>query len=529
MAIMYPDKPREFEPLSGEDIMFDCLEKKLSDDFFVFHSFSIVTVQDGTIYESETDFVIYNERLGVLCLEAKNGQVNCSGGYWRYGSGKIMSHDGPYRQAANNKWKLGKYMTEGLGLWDIYNRCKMVHAVWFPSVSRERFEGISLPAESDLNITLTSDSEEHLQEEIEKIFAYELPNQKINKLGAKDTEVLIDRVFAPSFNLISLPEMKHGHNEHVFKVMLKEQISLLNYLEEQQSAVINGMAGTGKTAMAIRKAFIHAEKGEKVLFLCYNVKLKEFLQDFYKNENIFYYTIDGLACKLCNTSTPNYSLLQKVLADMYGGDFPYKNVIIDEGQDFGEVDEKNIINLLRMNVLDDETQNGTFYLFYDRNQMVHGNAVPEYIKDADCKLTLYKNCRNTINIATTSLRLLGEKKNPQIMEGALVGDSPLIYMANGLESTVKVLNDVIDDLWKNDYSNIQILTCKTEDNSIISKESSTGVYLYKKNKIPFTTCRKFKGLEADAIILIDIDKSELISGKNMVYMLELLEQNINYT
>ena len=55
----------------------------------------------------------------------------------------------------------------------------------------------------------------------------------------------------------------------------KEQIALLNYLEEQDNAVINGLAGTGKTVMAVEKARRHAEKDESVLFLCYNFYLKD--------------------------------------------------------------------------------------------------------------------------------------------------------------------------------------------------------------------------------------------------------------
>ena len=56
--------------------------------------------------------------------------------------------------------------------------------------------------------------------------------------------------------------------------MLKEQVALLNYLEEQNCAIINGMAGTGKTVMALEKARRHSDNNEKVLFLCYNFYLK---------------------------------------------------------------------------------------------------------------------------------------------------------------------------------------------------------------------------------------------------------------
>ena len=75
MAIMVPEKPRQFAPASLEGLMFEALAQ-LSDDYYIFHSFRITDVNANVFHESETDFVIYNRTLGVLCLEAKAGQVH---------------------------------------------------------------------------------------------------------------------------------------------------------------------------------------------------------------------------------------------------------------------------------------------------------------------------------------------------------------------------------------------------------------------------------------------------------------------
>ena len=48
MAIMCPDTPKEFDKYSFEDLAFSALEK-LPDDYYVFHSFSIVNTSDGSI------------------------------------------------------------------------------------------------------------------------------------------------------------------------------------------------------------------------------------------------------------------------------------------------------------------------------------------------------------------------------------------------------------------------------------------------------------------------------------------------
>lgn len=206
-----------------------------------------------------------------------------------------------------------------------------------------------------------------------------------------------------------------------------------------------------------KKAEMHANDGEKVLFLCYNVMLKNHLQEMYANDNIDYYTIDGLACKLCNTSSPDYDMLKEILTDMYlEKTFPYKHIVIDEGQDFGKesMTESDIVELLKSNVIDEEEETGTFYLFYDKNQMIQFNQVPPYINDADCKLTLYRNCRNTENIAITSLRLLGNENRPKLHDASIVGDSPELYFAENMEESINTLNYIIDECWRNGYENI---------------------------------------------------------------------------
>ena len=520
MAIMHPEKPRDFDPNSREDMMFEAL-KKLPDDYMVFHSFSIVSVVDSMIHESETDFVVFHPKKGLLCIEAKAGMVRCEHGIWKYGSGIEMSHGGPYNQAAQNKWKLKKYI-EQVGLRGILERCKLMHAVWFPSVNKQHIERIAFPPEADKRLTLTMEAMDDIETEVSQIFDIQLPAEVETALSGNDVQMLVNKVLAPTFNLISLSDMKVAHNRQVFKVMLREQIALLNYLEEQNNAVINGMAGTGKTVLAVEKAKRHAEQGEDVLFLCYTAFLKDYLIENYSHDHIGFYTIDGLACKLCKTKEPDYGLFKSVLEEMYfDGSFPYQHIIIDEGQDFGQnkIEETEIIDLLKSNVLDDEEKAGTFYLFYDKNQMIQSEKAPDYIGEADCKLTLYRNCRNTENIALTSLRLLGSNRKPKLLDGALPGDSPELYITHSLEETKEIINQTIAENNEYGFDNIVVLTCRTEASSIISDLCNEGMYMGYKKPIRFTTCRKYKGLEADAIILVDMN-SELFGeqGEQLYYV-----------
>ncbi len=517
---MIPDIPRQFDVRSQEGLMFEELSN-LPDEYYVFHSFAIVTVKGTVIRESETDFVIFHPKKGLLCIEAKAGQVDYVDGYWKYGSGIKMSHDGPFNQAKSNKWKLKDYMLDH-GLQYEFEHCKLLHAVWFPDVPLSKFQGKQLPSEADLNIMLTADSFGQIEKCIEKIFALEVKVGVKTSLTEKEVKRILERVLAPSFSLISLQEVEIERTKNVFKRMLKEQVALLNYLEEQNNAIINGLAGTGKTVMAVEKARRHAEKGEDVLFLCYNSFLKEHLKETYKYPHVAYYTIDGLACKLCNTNSPDYLLLKEKLEEMFcDSSFPYQHVIIDEGQDFGKIEseEEEIIELLKANVIEDESKNGTFYMFYDKNQMIQARSVPKYIENADCKLTLYRNCRNTENIALTSLRLLGSGQTPKLFQDAVLGDLPEMGFCSTKEELVSALNSEIDRYIDSGYTNITILTCKTEESSIISSWCKDSKYTYRRGYVKFTTCRKFKGLESDVIIVVDIDKDTFDGqGEQLMYV-----------
>lgn len=515
MAKMIPAKPRSFSPDSLEGVMFDALEQKLPDTYYVFHSFKIVTKLENVIRESETDFVIFSPNNGILCLEAKAGHVKYSDGRWRYGSGIEMSHDGPYNQASINKYKLLNYIKSS-ACKDLASKCKLLHAVWFPSITSNELKKEVLPPESLFEITMTKEDVFDPLPSIERIFALEPTNNVKTTLSEKDAERLFRAVLCPSFDLLPSISFENELKKQIFHRMLSEQKCILNFLSEQKTAVIQGVAGTGKTLIAIEKARRHAEDGDKVLFLCYNKFLRDHISKSLSHDNIDCYTIDAFACRTCDTNEPNYPMLKTKLEDYYfNNNFPYMHVIIDEGQDFGQIniEENEIIELIESIIVDREDSNGTFYVFYDAMQFVQGAVIPAYLKNADCKMTLYKNCRNTENIATTSMKPIKEKK-PKLIDGCIEGAVPKIFFCNNINAQQNQINRIIAEFESNGIKDIVILTCKTEQSSVLTNYIYDGKY---KRKYTFTTCRKFKGLEADAIIVVDIDKNVLTTEASRIF------------
>lgn len=515
---MIPEKPIEIPIGSREDEMFLALSK-LSDEYYVFHSFVIVNTSDGRIHESETDFVIFHPQKGIICLEAKAGQIICDGGIWKYSSGITMKHGGPFKQADSNKWKLMK-LFERKGLIGLWNKCKVLHAVWFPSVDRAYINTIAMPADADKNLILTSESLENTEHDIEKLFSVQLENGLQTSLNTNEVDKIVKSILCPTFNLIPSVSSELSIKKRAFNRLLSEQANILDFLEEQPFAIISGVAGTGKTMIALEKSRRHSEDNEKVLFLCFNRKLCDFLRENYKYENVSFYTIDGFACSICGTQTADFDLLDSKLMELYVNEmFPYKHVIIDEGQDFGQerIEETNIIQTLEDIVLSDSVD-GSFYFFYDKNQLIQGFQLPKYITDSDCKLTLYKNCRNTKIVAETSIRPLGQESKPKKFKCIVDGGSSDLFVVNDIAATVECLNKAIRELHQNDIKDITILSCKTEAESIISDYLNGGKYIFNNKGIDFTTCRKFKGLESDAIILIDVNKDTFEDDCKLFYV-----------
>lgn len=112
-------------------------------------------------------------------------------------------------------------------------------------------------------------------------------------------------------------------------------------------------------------------------------------------------------------------------------------MIVDEGQDCAipHIEQSGIMDVLKDTVVAKKNKTGnasSFFMFYDAFQLVSLRAndtaeLPRVIRESDCKLTLYKNCRNTHSIANAAASgILGDGRHPEMATGALPGMKPEI-------------------------------------------------------------------------------------------------------
>lgn len=83
-------------------------------------------------------------------------------------------------------------------------------------------------------------------------------------------------------------------------------------------------------------------------------------------------------------------------------------------------------------------------------------------------------------------------------------------MSTDVEERARYVDAVIKQLKGNDNTEIVVLTCATMESTLFGRyitQKDEKSYFRTGIKVPVHTCRKFKGLEADAIILIDVDQN----------------------
>ena len=585
MANMIPKEPRECHFKSGEQNIFNDLNK-LPPEYTVIHSTKLfyydedektIRYERKKIYietEREIDFIVFHPEKGILCLEAKNFVPTYEKGEWKTPDGRIMKHDGPYRQAESVKDALINVFKVSCP--EI--KCKMTWGVWFYPMEERAFDDKGWPpTDAPKERTLTKESKNNIKEAIDKLFDievinYSAPSPLTEKQAEKVREFLI-----PRFEYVPTPSEKVDFNEQSLNKLLEEQKKVLWFLDEQKMAVIHGIGGTGKTMIAIARAKELAMAGQSVLFLCFNSPLAEYLNLHFAFEGITYSTIDSFVVNDLKTTINDPKRYEKAAVkyseEKNRKEFfkKFQHIVVDEGQDFSDIiKEKDnnyqeemgscyVIEALSNAVIE---QGGTFFFFYDKHQLIYSKDLTSFIDKADSKLSLYVNCRNTTWISLTTKAILNlsyynnsnrcidlkdkiaeEARKNELNKYKTRVDAPRgertnVYFASVLEENKIILNERIDkyinqlNLQPEDLQNNQrgttkeivILTGLTIEDTFISKDikkvkgKEKWYYTYNGYNIEFSTCRKFKGLEANVIILIDIDERFFNPPKNNSYI-----------
>lgn len=514
MAHLIPKRTKkDFHGSIGELELYKKF-KELSDEYYIFHS---IEWMDNSRHNNrktwgESDYVIFHPKRGIIVVEVKGGVVNydVQNGVFKQHDifnkkERILSSD-PMNQALRSMHKYKEELNKKTK--KINNLSyKWGSVVWFTGVASINQIINNLMTYSRGN-TLTKKDYENMEETLNKVFDfYKMPiNDNFTSIHKKE----ILNLFLPNFSIRPSLNDILIEEEEVIKRMTEEQMQVIDILEEEKFATIKGGAGTGKTLVALEKAKRYSDIGEKVLFIGYNKFLIEDLKIKYsKNlKNVEFITLNKLISNFKNIY-PNNSLID-ILKNFTKFDWNYKNIIIDEGQDFDYDYLKEFYNITQY--LD-----GSLYIFYDDNQLINrrikDNKWIDPINKSKLKLSI--NCRNTKNIAKVSYEsIFNNNENIKIkseIEGRVINYLKVENEQSRYNAIGKILTNLKEENIND--SDIVIISLKSEENSSMKLVNKIGSFEFSSdlfsNKILKTTSRKFKGLEAKVVIIIDLDQENI--------------------
>ena len=361
--------------------------RSLSDKYTVFYSLSWVGINDSRTI-GEADFVILHPDKGILVIEVKSGEIEYKNGEWIQTNtrSRVAKRIDPLGQARKSQFELLDRLYKA----DInFSHPMMCYCAWFPSV--EIPAGMPLPIEATKEILLDKRSLDNPEKAIDSCFAYWETKYRPVRLKQKQFQTIID-ILCPHFHVVPKLKTKLEEMEASYIQLTNQQAALLDFLAEQRTAVIHGLAGTGKTVLAVEKAKRLASQNESVLFLCYNNFLRDMLKNNNSIPNVTFHNAHSLAFEIMGSSdAPIEEVLtefEEFLEEVFDEEsWHYGNIIVDEGQDLDD----RLLNRLYELV---KKKNGCFYVFYDRNQYIMKNQLPQWIEAAECRLVLHKELRS---------------------------------------------------------------------------------------------------------------------------------------
>jgi len=332
----------------------------------------------------------------------------------------------------------------------------------------------------------------------------------------------IREALTSTFNLVPVLSRQLDEEEESLVRLTDEQIRLLDFLQSHDRCLVAGVAGSGKTLLALEQARRFAERKLKALFLCYNKSLAQWIGDSLQETAggfVDVYHFHSLCSRLCKSAGVPFDPPRNGAEKFYRKEAPgllleaidavgpkYDAVIVDEGQDFDPE------WWLPIELLCHDEEKAPFFMFYDPAQKLFVDRME--LPDLGNPYSLRINCRNTRSIAKTcaSIRGIDIKVHRAAPEGADVE----MYVCVSAEEQKRECERLVKKFRKGGLKceRIVIQSPFRLDNagsSFSSLERIGGFPIVADIRkwrdghgILFTTIRSFKGLEADAVVMVDL-------------------------
>jgi len=534
MAQLIPDFIHSDAPPGEKQIFSTLRNSRRINDWVVLHSFNLPHHQKQIA--GEIDFLILVPGKGILILEVKSHQtVRRQRGLWYLGNDPPAQR-GPFEQASMAMYTLKADLSKNLTTGNNRNLVIGVPFTYAVAFTNVRFDEEANEWEPWQVIDRRSMDSQDLQDAIENVLdknrqklveMKDNPEQRdavgwFDPLAGQPSEARVHEIakhLRGNFEIHMHPQDLDRDRRAEYKKFMEEQFDALDTMSKNQRTLFDGPAGTGKTLLAVETARRAINQNARTLLLCFNRMLANFLILEVRDKDGFTGTIDRFVSKL-----PGQIHAQRLQETLFFENawinlqrsHAFENyfdcIIVDEIQDICSIGAvKLVAELVRRNPSAEVRFFGDF-----NNQNIQGrgdrsrNALLEEIPDL-VTATLTKNCRNRPGIGAVVHLATGLQN---LYKGYRLEETPDNFELEVTSYPVQqaTFEKVIDDVFKRFVPNsVAILS---GDKTIPVKrlgerhENSftDDIKLWRPNGFQgiSTTIRKFKGLDAQAVILTDL-------------------------
>jgi DNA helicase IV len=313
--------------------------------------------------------------------------------------------------------------------------------------------------------------------------------------------------------------------------LTKEQYRILDGLKENRRVVVRGAAGTGKTLLAIEEADRAVKEGRRVALLCSSTRLGDYLARA-ATDCTYVGHLHGLMRDVVRRTERTSQLPEVDKSDLLALFYPEQTLegladleelgtidvlIVDEAQDLLQGSYLDVFDGL----LDGGLAHGTWRFFLDPVQnifdVMHTPALQRVMAHEPTQFTLTVNCRNTQQIAVHT-SLLSDVDLPTVLqvEGEKVDQEWFSDKRDLRRQVSRYVNRLLSGGLSPD--DIAILGAFRLENSALSDGLIDSAYSVSdmpadnRKQIAYSSISGFKGLEADAVIVIEVD--DLLSSRS---------------
>lgn len=523
---MIPDHLSQETPRS-ERFVYGRLQRELPDSFTVIHGRRFVLPGKTGAKEGELDFLVLDPKRGCIGIEVKGGGVERQqDGSWYSTDRRGQRHQikDPGLQASSATHSIFRFLKDSKRFGGAGYACRFGWCVALPDITVRHGLGPDLPRELLLDRSDIAD----ISSSVNRLFRFS--GVEGPPLSQAAHHALLDCLL-PCCNLIPSLAARFQQDAHSLIRLTEEQTATLDMLEANTRVAVEGAAGTGKTLLALEKARRLAENGYRTLLLCFNRPLADELRKSASGFEVN--TFHGLCSSMAAKAGLSFPVsAAKAKTEFWEEEAPlilmealerlpserFDAIVVDEGQDFRENWWPVLDEAL------EKGQQGTLYVFFDPNQNIYGGGPPVALGVAPTRLVF--NCRNTSRIAEFSANIVGidSRVRPGAPSGAKVQEYTCADDQNVVECARRVLHQLLveEDIRPDQ---IVVLSTRSTNQSALAHTRQFGNYKLVSidgargaNEIPFVTLQRFKGLESDVIILVDVEPAQATSSPAHLYV-----------